>query len=96
MHEMVQEVRDDFRQISDSCMKRVGSRGKTHKRAKYWWTDEIGELWKESCLARCRFVGRKQLLLRQGGSYEDIITDDALAGFKAELRASRVRVPRAI
>ena len=59
-------------------MKRIGSRSKTRKRLKYWWTDEIGELWKESCLARRRFVGRIRHLIKRGGRYEDIVNDDEL------------------
>ena len=52
---MARRIRDDLRRISDSCMRRVGSRSNERKRPKYWWTDEIEELWKESCLARRRF-----------------------------------------
>ena len=57
---------------------------------------EVGELWRESCLARRRFVGKKRQLIRRGGRYEDIANDDGLARLKAEWRASRVRVRRAI
>ena len=85
---------DDLRRISDSCTKRVGLRAKTRKRPKYWWTDEIGELRKESCPARRRFIGRTKLLIKQGGSYEDVVNEDA--SLKAEWRASRVWVRRAI
>ena len=56
----------------------------------------IAELWKESCLARRRFGKRKRELLRRGGDYEQIVTDSTLLGLKAEWRASRVRVRRAI
>ncbi|EEB17940.1 endonuclease/reverse transcriptase, putative [Pediculus humanus corporis] len=95
-HDMARRVRDDLRRISDSCMKRIGSRSTTRKRPKYWWTDEIGELWKESCLPRCRFVGKKRQLIKQGGRYEDIANNDELARFKAEWRATRIRARRAI
>ena len=81
---MARGVWDDLRRISDSYMKRIGSRSTTRKRLKYWWTHELGELWKESCLARRRFVGRKRYLIKLGGRYEDIVNDDELAGLKAE------------
>ena len=77
-------------------MKRIVSRSTTWKRPKYWWTDEIGELWKEFCLARRRFVGKKRQLIKRGGRYEDIVNDDELARLKVEWRTSRVRVRRAI
>ena len=89
--EMARRIRDDLRRISDSCMMRVGSRSNERKR-KYWWTDEIGELWKESCLDRRRFGDRKGELLRRGGDYEEIVTDAVLLGLKAGWRALRVRV----
>ena len=81
---MARGVRDDLRRISDSCMKRIGSCSTSRKRPKYWWTDELGELWKESCLARRRFVDRERLLIKRGGRYEDIVNDDELARLKVE------------
>ena len=81
---MTRGVRYDLQRISDSCKKRVGSRVKTRKQSNYRWTGEIGKLWKESCLARRRFIGRKRLLIRQGGYYENIVNDKVLASFKAE------------
>ena len=89
---MARRIRDDLRRISDSCMRRVGSRSNERKWPKHWWTDEIGELRKESCLARRRFGDRKRKLLRRGGDYEEFVTDAVLLGLKAEWRASRVRV----
>ena len=77
-------------------MRGVGSRSNERKRPKYWWTDGIGELWKESCLAHRRFGERKREIFRCGGDYEQIVTDSTLLGLKAEWRASRVRVRRAI
>ena len=90
--EMARRIRDDLRRISDSCMRRVSSRSNECKWPKHWWTDEIGELRKESCLARRRFGDRKRKLLRRGGDYEEFVTDAVLLGLKAEWRASRVRV----
>ena len=77
--EMARRIRNDLRRISDSCMRRVGLRSNERKRPKYWWTDEIGELWKESCLARHRFGIRKQELFRRGGDFENIV-ESGVAG----------------
>ena len=35
---MARRIRDDLHRISNSCMRRVGSRSKERKRPKYWWT----------------------------------------------------------
>ena len=64
--EMARAIRDDLHRISNSCIRRVGSRSNERKRSKYWWTDAIGEMWKEFCLARHRFVGRKRHLIKRG------------------------------
>ena len=91
VHDMAREVRDDLRWISNSCMKRIGSRSISRKRPKYWWTNEIGELCKESCLARRRFVGKKRQLIKRGGRYEDMRVSRRSTPRASERRRFRLR-----